>query len=56
MNRRTIVLIETITTAVATASSAIVAYFNPSYTPAIIGSISVVEGAIVSILNLFNKE
>lgn len=46
-------LITGISGGVATIASAVVAYIQPVYTPAIIGAVGIVETAIVEICSLF---
>lgn len=55
MSRKTYTLISTITTAVATCAAAIVSYFQPAHATAILGSITAVEGCILTVLGEFTK-
>ena len=56
MSKKTFNLVVGISGGVATIASAIVAFINPAYEPAIIASIGVVETAIVEICSKFVKE
>ena len=56
MSKKVFNLIVGITGGIATIASALVAFFNPAYEPAIIASIGVVETAIVEICTKFVKE
>lgn len=56
MSKKLVVLIDTITSAVAAIGAGIVTYVDPSYAPAIVGAIGIVEGAVISIINLFKKD
>lgn len=55
MSRKLYTLISTITTAVATCAAAIISYFQPEHATAILGSITAVEGCILTILGEFTK-
>ena len=56
MSKKVFNLIVGISGGVATIASAVVAYLNPAYEPAIIASIGVAETAIVEICSQFVKE
>lgn len=56
MSKKMFNLVVGVTGGVSAIASAVVAYFQPSYTPAIVGSIGIAETAIVEICNLFVKE
>lgn len=56
MSKKTFNLVVGISGGVATIASAIVAFINPAYEPAIIASIGVAETAIVEICSKFVKE
>lgn len=57
MSKKTFNLITGISGGVATITSAVIAYLQPEYTPAIIGAVGIVETTVVEICSLFlNKE
>ena len=56
MKRRTFNLISGVTTGVAFIAEALTVYFNPPCSEAIIASIPVVEGAIVTVCGNFVKD
>lgn len=56
MSKKVFELVVGVSGGIATVASAIVAYLNPAYEPAIIASIGVVETAIVEICSKFVKE
>ena len=56
MSKKLFTLITGVTGGVAAIASAIVAYFDPAYTPAIVGGIGIAETAIVEICSLFRKD
>lgn len=56
MSKKVFNLIVGISGGIATIASALVAFFNPAYEPAIIASIGVAETAIVEICSKFVKE
>lgn len=55
MSEKVFKLITAISGAVTTAGAAVVAYIEPSYTPAIVAAIGIVNTAIVEICSLFRK-
>lgn len=55
MQKKTFNLVVGISGGVAAIASAVVAFINPSYTPAIVGAIGIAETAVVEICNLFVK-
>lgn len=56
MDKKTKVLIDTLTGAIAASAIGLVTYFDPANAPAITASISVVESAVLTIVGLFTKE
>ena len=56
MSKKFFNLVVAITGGVCAVASAVVAYLDPSYTPAIVGSIGVAETAIVEICSKFVTE
>lgn len=56
MSKKVFSLIVGVTGGIAAIASAIVAFFQPAYTPAIVGAIGVTETAIIEICNLFRKD
>ena len=56
MTKKVYNLVVAVTGGIATIASALVAFFDPAYTPAIIASIGVVETAVVEICSKFVKE
>lgn len=56
MSKKVFNLIVAVTGGVCAIASALVAFFDPAYTPAIIGSIGVAETAIVEICSKFVTE
>ena len=56
MSKKVFNLVVGITGGIATIASALVAFFDPAYEPAIIASIGVLETAIVEICSKFVKE
>lgn len=56
MKKKTYLLVNGIVGGVSAIASAIVAYFNPAYTPAIIASIAIITTAVSEITALFVKE
>lgn len=56
MSKKTFNLIAGITTGVAAIGAAVVTFFNPPYCAAINASITVVEGAVVTICSKFVKD
>lgn len=53
MSKKTFNLITGISGGVATIASAVIAFIQPAFTPAIIGAVGIVETAIVEICSLF---
>ena len=53
MSRKTFNLVTGISGGVATIASAVIAYIQPAFTPAIIGAVGIIETAIVEICSLF---
>ena len=53
MSRKTFNLITGVSGGVATMVSAVIAYIQPAFTPAIIGAVGIAETAIVEICSLF---
>ena len=56
MSKKVFNLVVGVSGGVGAIASAVVAYIQPSYTPAIIASIGIVETAITEICSLFVKE
>ncbi len=56
MSKKVFNLIVGITGGISTIASAIVSFIQPTYTPAIIGAIGIVDTAIIEICSLFVKE
>lgn len=56
MTKKVYALVVGVSGGVCAIASAIVAFIQPSYTPAIVGSIGVVETAIAEICTLFLKK
>ena len=56
MSKKLFNLIVALTGSISAIASALVAYFDPAYAPAIIGAIGVAETAVVEICNLFVKK
>lgn len=53
MSKKTFNLVVGVSGGIAAIASVVVAYFEPNYTPAIIGAIGIVETAITEICSLF---
>lgn len=56
MSKKVYNLVVAISGGISAIASALVAHFDPSYTPAIVGAIGIAETAIVEICNLFVKK
>lgn len=56
MKKKTYLLVNGIVGGVSAIASAIVAYINPAYTPAIVASIAIVTTAVSEITALFVRE
>lgn len=56
MSKKTFNLVVGISGGIAAIASAVVAYAEPAFTPAIIGAIGIAETAITEICSLFVKE
>ncbi len=56
MSKKVYALIVGVSGGICAIASAIVAFIQPSYTPAIVGSIGIVETAIAEICTLFLKK
>lgn len=56
MKKKTFNLVVTVTGGIAAIAAGIVAFIQPSYTPAIVTSIGIAETAIVDICSQFVKE
>ena len=56
MSKKVFNLIVGVSGGIAAIGSALVAYFNPAYEPAIVGAIGIAETAVVEICSLFVKE
>ena len=56
MSKKVFNLVVGISGGVATIASAVVTYLNPAYATAIVGSIGIVETAVVEICSLFRKD
>lgn len=56
MNKKTEVLVSTITSAVASIAIGIVTFIAPVHMVAINASIGVIEGAVLTIIGLFSKK
>ena len=55
MSKKVFNLIVAVSGGIASIAGGVVAYLDPSYTPAIISAIGIVETAVVEICNLFVK-
>ena len=56
MSKRVYNLVVGVTGGISAIASAVVAFFQPAYTPAIVGAIGIAETAVVEICSLFVKE
>ena len=56
MSKKVYALIVGITGGVTAIASALVSFFQPNYTPAIVGAIGIAGTAVIEICSLFTKE